>query len=164
MDLRADRYWEVRVSGVAEPFRIHGDFHAAMTRITVFIHGQRSGDFTIRSSRRPIEAAASPDSNSHGLAPAAEIPALRDDDDWQSYYLRLVQHFDGAEDMARYLCNESFGEPQLPWLGDDKAARFVHMNASARLYSKSDPLEYESLLQYVEKHYPSLLAGLTLQG
>lgn len=160
MDLQSDRYWECRIEGVAEPFKACGSIREIMPRLAVWLHSQRNGDFTVRAGRNPL-------TDSPALTPeiaAESYPDPDPTDDWQSYYIRLVSHFQGGEDMAHYLANEAFGLPQNPWLGDEKVLRFIHMNASDRLYERADPDEYAWLHQYVDKTYPAFAATMTIRG
>lgn len=162
MDLRQARYFEARVEGTEEPFRFHGSVVEMVGKLSMWLHGTRPGDFILRGSTKPIH-----DAEVVKLAVSDGVllpPDPIDGDTWDSYYLMLLTFFDGADSMALYLANEAFDQPQNPWLDDPRAARFIHMNASNRLYEKADPSEYAELKLYVESRYPSLYATLALRG
>jgi hypothetical protein len=161
MDIQQDRYFEGRINGVAEPFKRKGSIRSLLPQLMIWLHQNRSGDVTIRISTTPIE---------HDVVKLATIdgaplpPEPLESDDWDSYYLKLIEFFDGAESMAEYLANDAFERPQHPWLGDTRAARFIHMNASVRLYERADPTEYAELASYVERKYPTLFDSISKRG
>lgn len=167
MDKKAIRHWRCRVTNVAEPFTATGSIQEVFPRLIVWLSQQRNGDFTLQCSRQPITSDS--DFAATGIAlpifeSVNETPEPLPTDNWESYYKRLLEHFEGSDSMARFLANEHFDQPQLPWVGDERVTRFIHMNASARLYQKADPAEYAALDSYVSQRYPDLYQSLTLQG
>ena len=161
MDLNQDRYLEARITGVAEPFKLKGSVRELLPKLMLWIHQSRSGDIAVRISTSPIQHDVVKLATSDG-APLPPEPS--ESDNWDSYYASLLEFFDGAESMAEYLANEAFERPQHPWLGDSRVSRFIHMNASTRLYERADPTEYAELKQYVQHKYPVLLDSITLRG
>ena len=164
MDVKAPRHWQPRVTGSSVPFVFHGSIIEALPRLTVWLKQQRSGPITIQADLKPITESEAAIAAPAAFADAPETPVPAESDTWESYYARLLEHFEGSDSMARFVANDYFEQPQLPWVGDERAARFIHMNASARLYQRADPAEYASLDSYVAERYPALYSTLTLQG
>ena len=163
MDLKAKRHWRCTIKGSAEVFTYEGTIIEAWPRLTVWLKNNRNGDFTLQCSRKPIN----PESEAADFIPQIlfpETPEPTSEDNWESYYTRLLAHFEGSDSMARFIANEHFDQPQLPWVGDDRVVRFIHMNASSRQYQRADPAEYATLDSYVSSTYPDLYASLTLRN
>jgi hypothetical protein len=162
MDIQQERHMEARVHGVAEPLKLKGSIRELLPKLMIWLHQTRAGDITIRINSQPIQVAdvihlAATDG---ALLPPA--PSITDN--WDSYYSHLLEHYDGAESMAEYLANEAFERPHHPWIGDHRAALFIHMNASHRLYERADPSEYAELQRYVQDKYPELYDSLSIKG
>lgn len=161
MDLQSPRYLEARVEGVAEPLKLKGSIRELLPKLMLWLHQTRNGNVTVHLSAQPIQHNVIKLATNDG-APLPPDPT--DSDDWDSYFRKLLDFFDGAESMAEFIANEAFERPQHPWIGDEKAARFIHMNASGRLFEKADPVEYAYLEVYVQEAYPELYESLALKG
>lgn len=163
MDAQSERYALARIEGVEQPFQMRGSIRAILPKFAMWLGESRSGKITLEIDTRPIQATNTADElidRSQALIPPEPLPG----DNWDSYYATLVDFFDGADSLALWLANEAFEQPQYPWLGDAKASRFIHMNASTRLYQRADPTEYAELRLYVEDRYPGLFDSITLRG
>ena len=116
MDLKAQRHWRVKVAGTAQPLQFRASIREAFPRVIQHLMSQRNGDFTIECSREPIapDQFAAPLA---GLESPATTPEPVEGESYESYYSRWLVHFEGAESMARFIANDHFGNPQLPWLG-----------------------------------------------
>lgn len=163
MDALSERYAEARIEGVEQPFVMKGSIRAILPRFMMWLSESRSGRITLEIDTKPIRATNTADEllDREGvLVPPDPLPT----DNWDSYYATLVDFFDGADSLALWLANEAFEQPQVPWLDDQRAARFIHMNASTRLYQRADPQEYAELRLYVEGVYPALFDSITMRG
>ena len=165
MDLKAKRFWRVKVAGTSATLDFEGSIREAMPRIALWLHEQRNGSFTIDCAGSRAELSVSEDRVMPAVfAAQGETPTPEPGESYADFYGRLLVHFDGAESMAQYVANDWFDMPQLPWLGDDRVARFIHMNASTRQADKADPAEYAELKHYVSHTYPDLFQTLTLRA
>src|SRR5687768_16267166 len=105
MDVQSERYMEARVEGVAEPLKLKGSIREMLPKLMLWLHGSRNGDVTVRMSTKPIQLDVLKLASVDG-APLPPEPL--DSDDWDSYFRRLLEFFDGAESMAEFIANEAF--------------------------------------------------------
>lgn len=162
MDAQQERYAFARIEGVEQTFEMRASLRSIMPKFVMWLNESRSGKITLEIDTKPIHPIGKGDElldRDGVVVPPDPLPS----DDWDSYYAALIDFFDGGDSMALYLANEAFERPQHAWIGDNRAARFIHMNASARLYQRADPSEYAELALYIESTYPELWATMKRQ-